>query len=87
MDKEIFRLVVVNLRTGNEHMNLDMMQLLIKKLAEEHFYEIIFVLLEVHKNEAFLKSLKEVLFKDLLISEWKNGHKDDMIEKIIDYLE
>lgn len=41
---------------GNEHMNLDMMRLLIKQLAKESFYEIIFVLLEVHKNEEFMKS-------------------------------
>lgn len=57
--------------SDNEHMNIDMMQLLIKQLAKESFYEIIFVLLEVHKNKEFMKSLQEVMFKDLLISEWK----------------
>lgn len=72
---------------GNEHMNLHMMQLLIKRLAKESFYEIIFVLLEVHKNEKFMKNAKETLMKDLLISKWKCGNKDDMLNKLIAYLE
>ena len=68
-------------------MNLDMMQLLIKRLAKESFYKIIFVLLEVHKDEEFMMRVKETLMKDLLISEWKSGNKDDMINKLISYLE
>ena len=68
---------------GDEHMNLDMMRSLIQKLAEKSFYEIIFVLLEVHKDEPFMKSVKESVMLDLLISEWKNGNKDDIINKLI----
>ena len=34
----------------DEHMNLDMMKMLIQRLAKEQFYEIIFVLLTVHRN-------------------------------------
>jgi len=72
---------------GNDHMNLGMMQMLVKKLGEEGFYEIIFVLLEVHKNVEFLKGVKETLFKDMMISEWKNGNNDDLIGKLVAYLE
>ena len=68
-------------------MNIEMMQMLIKRLAEESFFEIIFVLLEVHKSEDFVKGVNEVLLKDLLITEWKNGNKDYIINKLIAYLE
>ncbi len=71
----------------NEHMNLKMMQMLIERLAEEGFYEIIFVLLEVHKNKEFVKDVKETLFQDMVISEWKSGKKDDMIKELIACLE
>ena len=70
-----------------EYMNFDMMQMLIKKLAEEHFYEIIFVLIEVHKDEAFIKDVNNALLNDLIIDKWEKGHKDDIIEKLIYYLE
>ena len=70
-----------------DHMNLDMMQMLIKKLASESLYEMIFVLLEVHKNEEFMRGVNEFLLKDLLISEWKRGNKDEMIRRLIAYFE
>ena len=72
---------------GAEHMSFDMARLLIKRLAEASFYEMIFVLLEIHKDEGYIKTAKEALLNDLLISEWKNGNKDDIIGKLIAYLE
>ena len=35
---------------GDEHMDLDMMQQLIRRLEKESFYELIFVLLMVHRD-------------------------------------
>lgn len=72
---------------GNEHMNIEKMQMLIKRLEKKEFYEIIFVLLEVHKSEEFMKSVNDALLKDLLISELENGNKDEIINKLIAYLE
>lgn len=73
--------------SSNEHMNLDMMKMLTKRLSDESFYEIIFVLLEVHKNEPFIKSVNEALLKDLLIDDLKDGDKNHIIEKLVYYLE
>ena len=36
-------------------MNIKMMNLLIKHLAQEQLYEIIFVLLMVHRKESYMK--------------------------------
>ena len=74
---------------NNEHMNQSMMRMLIEKLEKESFYEIIFVLLSVHKNEPFVNCLNESLFNDLLINEFKKGNssKDFIIKSIIEYLE
>lgn len=72
---------------GNEHMNIQMMQKIIKRLAKEEFYEIIFTLLEIHKNENFLKSTEDGLLKDLIILEWKSGNKNEIINKLVEYLE
>jgi len=71
----------------NERMNLKMTQEIIKKLAKEQLYEIIFVLMEVHKDKEFMKSTSQIIFKDLLIAEWEKGSKDAMLDKLIGYLE
>ena len=38
-------------------MNLDMMKKLVEQLAKEQFYEIIFVLLMVHRNAEFMDNI------------------------------
>lgn len=40
---------------GDEHMDRGMMHLLIKRLEQEQLYEIIFVLLNVHRNAGFME--------------------------------
>ena len=40
---------------NDEHMNINMMNMLIKHLAQEQLYEIIFVLLMVHRKEKYVK--------------------------------
>ena len=72
---------------GSEHMDIKTMQLLVKRLAKERFYEMIFVLMEVHKNEEFMKSVNKVMMKDLIMSEWKSGHGDGLVRMLVEHLE
>ncbi|MCI8582558.1 MAG: hypothetical protein HFH13_05450 [Dorea sp.] len=65
----------------DEHMNIEMMKMLIKRLAEEEFYEIIFVLLMVHRNEKYVKSLMDSMLLKIIIKNWNGKAKDK--EKII----
>lgn len=72
---------------GEEHMTIDMMKKLIVMLAEESYYEMIFVLLMVHRNESFIKSTQQFLLLELLITGWKEGKKDKIVNFIIKDLE
>jgi len=71
----------------DEHINPGIMQTLIEQLAKEQFYEIIFVLLMVHRDEGFVKSTGQAMFTEMLTAEWNAGNKDIFIEKLIDYFE
>lgn len=61
---------------GDEHMNLQMMKMLIDRLAKEQFYEIIFVLLMVHRNEEFMDPVFKTLLLEMIIAGWKGETKD-----------
>lgn len=45
-------------------MNIGMMKKLIEQLAKEQFYEIIFVLLTVHRNKAFMDTVFKTMRKN-----------------------
>lgn len=62
----------------NEQMNFPKMKSLIEQLAREQFYEMIFVLLMVHRNAPFMKNLFAYGYLDMLIAHW-----DDDREEII----
>lgn len=62
-------------------MNLDMMRKLVGQLYQEGFYEIIFVLLMVHRNDPVLSHLSEYLLLDSFIARWEQ-EKDDIIQEI-----
>ena len=62
-----------------------MMKMLIGKLAKESFYEIIFVLLTVHKNEEFMKGFGDSMTLQVLITNWNTIHKEDVIKRLINY--
>lgn len=70
----------------DEHMNIEMMKMLIKRLAEEEFYEIIFVLLMVHRNEKYVKSLMDSMLLKIIIKKW-NGKAKDKEQIIKDILQ
>lgn len=72
---------------NDEHMNLQIMQTLIKKLAEESFYEIIFVLLKVHRNEKFMEGFMQSMAMQMLTTEWNAEHKKYIIKWLIDYFD
>jgi len=45
------------------------------------------VLLEVHKNQEYMHYTSKIMFTDLLIKQWENGGKDEMLNKLISYIE
>jgi len=55
------------------------MQTLIEQLAKEQFYEIIFVLLMVHRDEEFVKSTGQAMFVEMLITQWNAGNYDNRL--------
>lgn len=71
---------------GDEHMNLDMMRNLIGQLYQEGFYEIIFVLLMVHRDSMELSHVSEYLLLDSFIARW-DREKENVIHEIQTLLE
>ena len=71
-----------------KHMTLDMMKMLIQRLAKEQFYEIIFVLLTVHRNAGFMDSIFKTTLLEMVITGWKGEvkGKNQFIQDITDLL-
>lgn len=84
MDKTVWWYLICT--PNDKHMNPQMMKLLIERLAEKSFYEIIFVLIMVHRNEPFVDSFIKYMLLDRLIAEWEDN-KDEIIQKFIAHLE
>ncbi len=70
---------------GAKEMTRDMMCNLIKRLADKGFYEIIFVLIMVHRNASFMKLLPEYMLLDSLVDQWQRD-KDKLIDNVIYHL-
>ncbi len=73
---------------GDEHMTFSMMKKLIERLAKEQFYEIIFVLLMVHRNAEFMDSVFKTMLLEMMLAGWKGEVKDkeQMIQDLTDLL-
>lgn len=73
---------------NDEHMNMGIMKSLIKRLEKEQFYEIIFVLLMVHRNEEFMKNISNYLLLEIITENWNGNQmsKKQIIRKIIQLL-
>lgn len=73
---------------GDEHMNLTMMKMLVNRLANEGFYEIIFVLLMVHRNEPFMDNIFKLLLLKMITENWDSAKfgKQEIIKEITDLL-
>ena len=74
---------------NEEHMNIKMMNTLIKHLAQEQLYEIIFVLLMVHRKEKYVKDVSNFMLLDMVTENWggKGKDREQMIKDILKYFE
>lgn len=74
---------------NDEHMNIKMMSMLIRRLAREQLYEIIFVLLMVHREERYVKDLPGFMLLDMVMENWsgKRKGKERTIKNVLEYLE
>lgn len=72
----------------DKHMNIGMMRMLIKHLEQEKLYEIIFVLIMVHRNEGFMKNFSDCMSLEIIIDNWNGKIKDrqQIIKEILQYL-
>ena len=73
---------------NDERMNLSMMKMLIERLAKEQFYEIIFVLLMIHRNADFTDSTFKYMLLEMIIAGWQGEvkSKDRFIHDLTDLL-
>lgn len=67
-------------------MDLKKMQMLVEKLRQEGFYELIYVLLTVHRNEPFMEGIMEALLLDTLIRRWPE-EREHILAELIGLLE
>jgi len=75
--------------TPDEHMNADMMKQLIKRLAKEQLYELIFVLFMVHRKANFMQHISEYMLLEMITQNWKGDvkTKNQIIQEVINLLE
>lgn len=66
------------------NMNIEKMKMITQKLAQEQMYDIILVLVTVHRNEDFMKNAFNYMFLDLVK---ENCSKKDMADELLKVLE
>ena len=72
---------------NKEHpMDLKMMKMLVEKLRQEGFYEMIYVLLTVHRKEPYVEGIMESMLLDTLIWQWPE-EKEHVLSKLVELLE
>ncbi len=71
------------------NMNIKTMNKLVRCLAQEQLYEIIFVLLTVHRKEEYVKDLSGFMLLNLMAENWSGKSKNgkQVIKSIQSYLE
>ena len=64
------------------------MKMLIERLAKQQFYEIIFVLLMVHRDADFMDSVFKTILLEMILATWKGKvkDKDQFIRDLMDLL-
>lgn len=74
---------------NDEHMNINMMNTLINNLMQEQLYEIIFVLLMVHRDSLYVKSVSNQMLLDMILANWggKRKNREQMMKYILKYFE
>ena len=63
-----------------------MMKTLIERLYEEGFYEIIFVLLMVHREDPVMSHVTEHLLLDGMVERWEED-REDIVKKLLECFE
>ena len=71
---------------NDKHMNPEMMKMLIERLDKAALYELIFVLIMVHRNEPFVDSFIKSVLLDMLIARW-DIDKEEIVKKFIEHLQ
>lgn len=71
---------------GTEEMSLQMLRLLVQKLCNAHLYELVFVMLMVHREHPALKKISEYWLADRLSATWEKD-KDSIMEELRNLLE
>lgn len=68
-----------------KEMTPEKMRMIIEELLNEELYELIFVMLTIHRNTPFVSDVLSMMFNDLTSSRWKN-EKVYIIKRILHYL-
>ena len=68
--------------SNDEHMNMGKMQMIVKSLAQAELYDVIMVVLTVHKNCVFVQSIE----KELMLQFLKKQIQDDKRDKLINFI-
>ncbi len=71
---------------GDSHMNMAAARNIIKSLAKNGLYELIFVFLTVHRNEEFVKHMLQYINLDLMLEEIKHKDMDQVVQMIDGHL-
>ena len=71
---------------NDKHMNPEMMKMLIERLDKAALYELIFVLIMVHRKEPFVDSFIKSVLLDMLIARW-DIDKEEIVKKFIEHLQ
>lgn len=71
---------------GGEHMNMVTARNIIKCLAKNGLYEVIFVFLSVHREEEFVKNMLSYVSLDLMLEEIQHNGMDGILRMLDEHL-
>lgn len=69
---------------GEEHMTLHMMRMLLEKLQKESLYELIFVMLTVHRQAPFMENFFQFALLDRLTDRWEDDG-ERILKEFLEY--
>lgn len=68
---------------NDERISRGLMKVIVEELSKEGFYELIFVLLMVHRKQKFMDGITKLLLLDSITKQWKNGDKEFFIKNLL----
>lgn len=72
---------------GAPELKLETFRLLLSRLAGEGFYEMVFVLLMVHRNHPVMANLNDFLCLDFATDAWARGQGGAFLRRLIRYFD